>query len=133
MMTDDASAVLIGAVTIPGTARAAGIAREYVRETVGTGLAALGDLVLCASELVTNAVVHTKSGVSGHVTVRLTGTANEIRLDVTDEGGTASVPQIVDAPLGGGGRGLVIVSALATAWGVRVAEPGTTVWCTVPR
>lgn len=126
MMTSDMSALVIGKIIIPSTARAAGIAREYVTEIVDSGLPSLGDLVLCVSELVTNAVVHTRSR---RVTVQVTEIERELRVDVTDEGGSASVPHLPDAPLGEGGRGLMIVNGLASAWGVE----GTTVWCTVPR
>jgi anti-sigma regulatory factor (Ser/Thr protein kinase) len=126
MMTNDMSALVIGKIIIPSTKRAAGIAREYVTEILDPGLPSLSDLVLCVSELVTNAVVHTKSR---HVTVQLTEIEKELRLDVTDEGGAESVPHVSDAFLGEGGRGLLIVNGLVTAWGVR----GTTVWCTVPR
>ncbi|HEX6467822.1 MAG TPA: ATP-binding protein [Streptosporangiaceae bacterium] len=129
MMTDEPS--LIGAITIPGTMRAARVAREFVAEIVQPGVAALSDLVLCVSELVTNAVVHTKSGVRGYVKIQVTETEKEIRLDVTDEGGTSSVPHL--ASVGAGGRGLRILDSITTAWGVRPAGPGTTVWCTLPR
>jgi serine/threonine-protein kinase RsbW len=129
MMADEAT--LLGTITIPGTTRAARVARDYVREILQPGVAALGDLVLCVSELVTNAVVHTKSGVRGYVTIQVTETEKEIRLDVTDDGGTSSVPHL--ARVGAGGRGLRILDSIATTWGVRPAEPGTTVWCTLPR
>ncbi|WP_435859765.1 ATP-binding protein [Streptomyces narbonensis] len=90
-------------------------------------------LTLVAAELTANAVVH------GHVPgrdfhLRLTATpARLLRVEVSDTRTerrptrAAGPPVEVDAD---SGRGLVLVDALATRWGVapRPGAPGKTVW-----
>ncbi|MCX4819466.1 ATP-binding protein [Streptomyces sp. NBC_01142] len=85
---------------------------------------------LIAAELTGNAVRH------GHVPgrdfhVRLAVTATLIRLEVTDAR-TEKQPTAVCAadPDADGGRGLFLVSQLATRWAVasRPSGPGKTIW-----
>ncbi|WP_329140227.1 ATP-binding protein [Streptomyces sp. NBC_01476] len=85
------------------------------------------DVELIISELVTNAIVHT---VSDSVTCRLRG-GPEIRVEVGSEGRAGT--QGDARPPGEGGRGLVVVEALSTSWGIDVATPGAgwTAWATV--
>ena len=83
------------------------------------------DAVLLTNELITNAVVHSTSGRNGLFTVTLTHRIADLRVEVADQGG----PWIPD---GAGhtehGRGLLIVSNLARAWGVTGDDSGRTVW-----
>lgn len=86
-------------------------------------------LTLITAELTANAVRH------GHVPgrdfhLRLTETAATLRIEVTDtrtEKQPLLVPTSADAT---SGRGLLLVAALATRWGVtpRTSAPGKTVW-----
>ncbi|WP_376773707.1 ATP-binding protein [Lipingzhangella halophila] len=79
-----------------------------------------------AAELVANAITHSHSWV---VTVELR-TAHGVELVVTDEGGRPSHPHRCDDVLATHthGRGLAIVDALASAWGVNGDEHGRSVW-----
>jgi anti-sigma regulatory factor (Ser/Thr protein kinase) len=99
-----------------GRAEQAGAVRRFVADAL-EGSPALGDAVLCASELATNAIVHSKSGLpGGQFEVRVFHhPAGHARVEVTDQGG----PWIPD-PSGrqNHGRGLLIVSRLAAAWGI---------------
>ena len=133
MMTCETQAAAIGAVVLPGTTRAARIVRRFASDLLGPDLVSLEDLTLCVTELVANAVVHTISGLGGFVTVELSETEKEIRVDVIDDGGTSSVPRLSKSTVGEGGRGLMIVDRLAISWGVHDHKPGTTVWFTVAR
>ncbi|MET8518250.1 ATP-binding protein [Streptomyces sp. NPDC005077] len=91
------------------------------------GLAPLmNDAALLVSELVTNAFQH-GTGVS--VDVRLARSRECIRIDVTD--GSPQAPQPRSAELlDESGRGLLLVDAIADAWGV--SPDGTTTWCSLP-
>ncbi|SFE43850.1 Histidine kinase-like ATPase domain-containing protein [Actinacidiphila alni] len=77
------------------------------------------DVVLVVSELVTNAVVHT---VGDGVVCSLRRAGNEVRVEVGAEG--HSEARADARPPDEGGRGLVVVAALSTAWGAGPAAPG---------
>jgi DNA-binding response OmpR family regulator len=83
----------------------------------------LDDAALVVSELVTNAVRH--AGSASIVVVNRT--EGGIRVEVRDEGPGA--PDLAPSPTDAEhGRGLMIVAALATAWGVEDDETSKTVW-----
>jgi anti-sigma regulatory factor (Ser/Thr protein kinase) len=84
----------------------------------------IGDAELVVTELVTNAIVHAETGCE--VTIQLT--ADGIRIAVADGDSTnRPQPQPFDLEREGG-RGLLIVSALAAAWGIAPGRGGKTVW-----
>jgi anti-anti-sigma factor len=96
------------------------LARRWGEELVDRAM-------LVASELVTNAVVHTK----GRLRLRLELVAGRLHLAVADESprlpGLTADPGDPDAE---GGRGLVVVDQLASSWGVRrPPEGGKEIWC----
>jgi len=82
-------------------------------------------VILAASELATNAVLHARGSL--RVTLERTG-PGEVRLEVTD--GSSRLPlQRRHSQLAGTGRGLQLVGALAEEWGVEVlAGRGKVVW-----
>lgn len=85
------------------------------------------DALLCISELVTNALQAECSVIS--VCVELS--AQRLRISVHDDaGGTPTVrsPDWTDPH----GRGLLIISAVSTSWGVRPFEAGKEVWADLP-
>ncbi len=86
--------------------------------------AELADTVaLLVSELVTNALVHTE----GPATLELRRQPDRIRVLVTDEHTRLPRAQPADEDATGG-RGMVLVDALATEWGVEPSGTGKTVW-----
>ncbi len=87
----------------------------------------LGDLVddaaLVVTELVGNAVAHAGSPCQLAIARSATG----VRIAVQDQGEGTPEPQPQD-PDSEHGRGLLIIAALSTAWGIDEAPGGKTVW-----
>jgi anti-sigma regulatory factor (Ser/Thr protein kinase) len=96
-------------------------------DRLSTGLPqdARDDAALLTSELVTNAVVHG----SGVITVAIERDDDAIAVAVGDYGHDRPVATLADTGTGvdlaaEGGRGLHLVRALATCWGVRPTRDG---------
>lgn len=109
-------------------ARSAGQARWFVRELLEEwGVQELTDSVLLSvSELVTNAVVH--AGTAVRLSLRLD--AGSLRVEVEDSHPNRSLPVGVDSRSANAerGRGLLIVSTLASTWGVDYTHGSKRVW-----
>jgi serine/threonine-protein kinase RsbW len=86
-------------------------------------------LLMCVSELCSNAIRHSASGQGGVFIVEVGYPRDGVaRVAVTDEGG-ASVPAAGTLDLmAEGGRGLALVAACTSRWGYADAYPGRTVW-----
>ena len=81
--------------------------------------------VLCLSELVTNALIHTNAGCA----VRVLLDQGVLTTTVRDNGASDAAPaEPLEDPLRVHGRGLHVVDALATRWGSDLDTVGTTVW-----
>jgi anti-sigma regulatory factor (Ser/Thr protein kinase) len=121
--------VIAGSLTLPGQARNVAEARAFVAKTLGPQHPCCDTAVLLCSELVTNAVVHSTSGLPGGtvtiVVLRLTGA---VRVEVIDHGSTASTPVVKGEVLAPDGHGLFLVDQLADSWGYVLDQVGTTVW-----
>ena len=86
-----------------------------------------GDAALVVSELFTNAVVHGPAG--GRVLVGYCLWPGGLRIVVCDEGG-AGQPRLGDpGKLAEGGRGLLVVDAVAADWGSFRIGQVQAVWC----
>lgn len=110
-----------------------GQARRYLAGVVD-GHEAADDAMTCLSELATNAVIHSDSREAGGTFhVCLTIGPGRIRIEVVDEGGSWQQRYLSsDADCDGEcGRGLEIVSALATTWGIAGGRSGRTAWCEI--
>jgi anti-sigma regulatory factor (Ser/Thr protein kinase) len=98
-----------------------------------TGCPDADNAILCLSELVTNAIVHSRSRApGGRFFVHVYRRENVLRVEVSDQGGPwaplpTSAPPGADGG-GGGGRGLLIVARLARCWGRTGGESGRTIW-----
>jgi len=112
------------AVSLPADARSVAAARMLLRTALdGHQSAAVEDAVLMISELVTNAVRHTRDVVLVLVTLH----SATLRVDVSDNDHT--MPVAPDAEHNAtSGRGLRIVEALADHWGITPTADGKTIW-----
>lgn len=112
-----------------GDAQSPAAARGFAKSALGELLSEpvpptlCDDVELVVSELVTNAV---RAG-SPTVTVQVSVQNAEVVLRVSDEAG--GWPEQRQAGIHDTtGRGLPLVSALSSSWGVRIAGPGKVVW-----
>ncbi|SDL12966.1 ATP-binding protein [Streptomyces indicus] len=111
---------------LPRDRRSVPAARQFTREALADWeWPDPDDLLLCVSELATNALLHGVPPGRG-LLLRLYEDGDVLRVEVHDSG--AGEPRIPDAA-DEGGRGLRIVEALADKWGVAARDPGKTVWC----
>lgn len=100
-------------------------AREFVRSRLTAWeIAELVDsAAVIVSELVTNAVLHARTVIQ----LRLSLERRSLRIEVFDENPrlptTSSCP-----PEATSGRGLALVSALASSWGIEHSDDGKVVW-----
>ena len=81
------------------------------------------DAALLVSELVNNAILHAGT----ELLVELSRAGNTILIAVTD-GSTRPVRLRTSAPQAKAGRGLLLVDALSTRWGVTAWPTGKRVW-----
>ena len=102
--------------TAPGDARRAVEARFATHPRAD-------DLLLCVSEVVTNAVRHAGPPHS----LRLSQAGDTLRVEVADAEQQAPILNQQD-PLATSGRGLRILDQLATRWGSEPTEDGKAVW-----
>jgi anti-sigma regulatory factor (Ser/Thr protein kinase) len=104
-----------------------GKARDFVS---ARDHAIIRDVLLCLSELVTNAARHSRSGnQGGHFTILVRATDGEfVTVMVADDGGPWKAPDRErEAPYG---HGLDIVAALATEMGIDGDDACRLAWCT---
>ncbi|MFJ3924790.1 ATP-binding protein [Streptomyces sp. NPDC090022] len=121
---------------IPRSGRAPGRARALVRGqlthwAVDEDTADTAELLL--SELVTNAVRHSRSPQGRDLGVRLARYDGVLRVEVADAGPLVKLTPQVVADWDERGRGLAIVAALAERWGQcpRLHGIGKAVWAEV--
>ncbi|MFJ5815192.1 ATP-binding protein [Streptomyces sp. NPDC093108] len=113
--------------------RSVPLVRQFVRAAlVDWACDARGDdVLLCVSELVTNALLHgVPPGRGFRLRLHLEPVDGILRVEVHDSGGREV--RLADSWAGRdeeGGRGLRLVAALADKWGVGEREPGKVVWC----
>ncbi len=115
-------------MTLLAAADAPGLARQATREVlIAWQVGHLEETaVLFVSELVTNAVQH--AGASGSkLVLRLEAARTLLRIEVHDDSPQWPQPGIPSG-LGESGFGLVIVDAMANAWGVSETATGKAVW-----
>ena len=120
-----ALALRTSAVAYPGSAEQISVVRADLGVLLG-GCPMADDLVLSASELATNAVLHSRSGRKGGTfTVRVSiAFGHSVQVEVEDGGGSwTSATAQPDRY-----HGLDIIGALATDWGITGDHIARTIW-----
>jgi anti-sigma regulatory factor (Ser/Thr protein kinase) len=127
-------ATVLGALTIPGRPEQVGLARAFVAKTLASKQvkADADAATLLTSEIVTNAIQHTQSGLEGGtVTVVVIGVAHGVLVEIIDDG-SAGAPIVKGDLYAAEGHGLFLVQQLAAEWGYLKDSAGTTVWFHLP-
>jgi anti-sigma regulatory factor (Ser/Thr protein kinase) len=122
----------LGHFLLPGGSASVSVARRCTAAVLAAAeYRNVGDALLVTSELVTNAIVHSRSS-EGWLRIGVVDTGDGlIGIEVLDEGAiTLPFPRIPDdGELCG--RGLWLVDELSAKWGVRRAGNGSAVWALV--
>lgn len=103
-------------------------ARGFVRDRLTSWEANdhLESALVITSELVTNAVLHARTAITLRVEVK----GPTVRIEVFDE--NPRLPVVAPCPPDAtSGRGLALVTALATSWGMENRAGGKVVWAEV--
>ncbi|MFD6533194.1 ATP-binding protein [Streptomyces sp. NPDC060184] len=96
--------------------------RDFLRSRIGTESVETTELLM--SELLTNALIHTRNG----ATVTATVEGARVRVEVRDFASGMPRSYVPNADDGTHGRGLILVRSLADAWGVEAQVLGKVVW-----
>jgi anti-sigma regulatory factor (Ser/Thr protein kinase) len=113
--------------TLPAAVSTPAAARDFVRRAV-SGVRdplRIEDLTIVVSELVTNAVLHG----TGDVTLHVVAGDERVHVEVGDDQPAHDLP--ADPERTDSGRGLLLVSKIASDWGVRRSGAGKVVWADV--
>ena len=119
----------VDSILLPGERQSVAVGRHWVvRTAAARGAVGMTNQVLelLSSELLANAVLHGPSQVG--VGLQLVVTDDVARVSVSDGAETSPVVMRT-APTALSGRGMAIVEAMSSRWGVEVHEDGgKTVW-----
>jgi anti-sigma regulatory factor (Ser/Thr protein kinase) len=115
------------ALDLPMTAAAPGLARQAV-DRFQLDTSERESARLLASELVTNALLHSAAARTTSIRIDARISGHTLRISVTDRGTAANAVAPRHDPGPGGGFGLFLVERLAARWGVE-RNGSTTVWC----
>jgi Histidine kinase-like ATPase domain len=114
----------------PGEDRQLGALRRWLASLL-PDCPARDDVSIVATELCSNAILHTASGRRGWFAVELSWHQPVVRVAVTDCGAPTE-PRVIDAPEGEHGRGLLVVRGLSARTGACGDARGRVVWAEVP-
>lgn len=121
------TAAIPKARTFPGAAEEIRNVRQFVRRcTEGCPLA--DDVILLASEIATNALRHTASGLDGTFVVLVDAADGSVRVEVHDLGSDTAPSVCRSGSPEESGAGLALVETVADRWGFHGSPFGRVVW-----
>jgi anti-sigma regulatory factor (Ser/Thr protein kinase) len=121
--------LILGSMTLLGRPEHVRTARQFVTRTIGYDHPKADAATLLTSELVTNAVTHSRSRLPGGTIELVVATKSSgLLISVTDNGSDSKVPTIGVRPGGENGNGLLLVASLADVWGYLHDSERTVVW-----
>jgi two-component sensor histidine kinase len=104
-------------------------ARRFVRAGLTRGSDTWETAQLLVSETVTSALDQgAPARGSGTLEIGYAVVGSRFRVEVSDDGGPARLRRRIHAVRSASGRGLQVVRALASRWGVRESSAGRTIW-----
>lgn len=120
--------LIAGTLTLPGRVQDVRCARRFVCQVMA-GRPCQELAVLLTSEIVTNSILHSRSGDGGKVTIVVIDLGTVVRVEVVDDG-SDYLPHVAAhrADLADRGRGLQIVEEVALRWGHYQDDHGLTTW-----
>lgn len=121
--------LILGSMTLLGRPENVRAARQFVTRTIGDDHPKADAAILLTSELVTNAVTHSRSRLpGGTIELAVATKFSGLLISVTDNGSDSNVPTIGVGPGRESGNGLLLVESLADAWGYLHDPARTVVW-----
>jgi len=121
---------VIGTLTIRGSTDQVRHARKFVGRLLAERLDC-DTAVLLTSEIVTNAILHSRSSNGGEVVITVLSQGQVVRVEVRDHGSdkvSVPCPRAEVSDLDDSGRGLLIVEELASSWGCDHGADATVTW-----
>ncbi len=100
--------------------------RKYVRDSLETWKVRSDEAIFLANELATNAIVHANSDFVVEVSLH----DSTCRIEVVD-GDPTQPREAARSNTSPSGRGLALVKALSSSWGVEPRDEGKGVWCDI--
>jgi anti-sigma regulatory factor (Ser/Thr protein kinase) len=120
--------LVVARLVLPGLPEHVSEARRFVARTLGVDPRAEA-AVLLTSEVMTNAVTHSRSRLpGGTVAVVVATSPSGLLVTVTDNGSDSTIPMVRYRRGAEHGNGLLLVETLADAWGYLSNPARTTVW-----
>jgi serine/threonine-protein kinase RsbW len=92
----------------------------------------MGDAMLVASELVSNAVRHSNCNEDDMLIVTVRQASDRLEVSVCDPGASGAEAVPSEAGPAGGGLGLKVVEALSACWGSERRPKGYRTWARLP-
>src|SRR5947209_9247220 len=105
-------------LTVQCDEAAPAVVRAAISQLAGIDRPVLEDTKLVASELVSNAVRHSRCTDHEFLNVRVSGDG-WLRVSVFDPGWSGGIAKIASRPLQLGGMGLKVVEKVASRWGTK--------------